>query len=226
MFSPYTDRRLMRMYSRFTPGVLNQVSWLESFIGTQESTLESHVGDGGNVWARNPPTTGMVRLSGAGTIFHSTAAIPDEGTDYVTSIFPSTPDYLVQATFRKLSAMAGVVDGIGIWGRYEASSGNKYQLWYDNQALQFQLFRHLGAGAIVLGTSNVPLNVGTPVVGGLRAVGTSIKAILDGVEVISVVNAEVTVAGQVGIRMFNRFDSAPSTFNTKLHLGPLSVTLQ
>ena len=171
----------------------------DSFFGTAGTLLSSRaptkiIDDTASTgsWTLITGFTGSTVISSANTARGNTTSAQG---GYVHSNTPTTADYYVQADFIHKSTLTNIETGIQL--RALSSTKTGYLLTWQSTGV-WTLYRGTGAGYTSIGSFNQTPTVGThPIV--LSAVGTAIKAYVDGTQIISVTDSNVTTAGLAGL---------------------------
>ncbi len=128
---------------------------------------------------------------------------------------PSSADYYVEATITIKSSIGST----GVAGRVSTTAQTYYGAYIEQGSGYVVLMKRVnGASPVGLGVSPLTYGIGDHVLT-LDMVGTTIRALIGGVQVISVVDSSITAAGKAGIR-------APviSDTTTGKHLDVFSAT--
>jgi len=159
--------------------------------------LQSHTGETAATWTKYGfsdtdavlTAAGRLRKGGTGT----------SGALYYASATPASADYTVEADIYVASNLAS--DGVGILGRVDTSSsfGTYYLAKYDQNGQLWSLFSVVNNGWSWLGGGNQTFTVGTTHRVALDMKGTTIRLLVDGVEITSVTNSAITATGKGGI---------------------------
>lgn len=203
-------------------GVSNAVSFevessafiLDSLTGASGTLMTAHVGEIGAIWTLQAGVN-QGRLSGVGSLYNSGTG----ETSYRASGVPPSVDYEIEAEFRMLSAMIGANDGMDLHIR---AGERLFALFFSNAAQQWQLYRNLGGGPVLMRSSaaNLVTTVFWPTMT-LRGVGREITVLNNGVvdPLLSFTDDGDSLPGFGQVRLFNQL--VPSTNNSKLHFGPI-----
>lgn len=180
-----------------------------------DTTLASHTGETGATWTQHGGS------ANAATVIASTDTVVNAATGsalYYASAAPGSPDYYVAAQLRAVTAEA---DGIaGVVARCDTSATTFYSLVYYVVGGGLQVYRTVAGVATQLGSTYAF----TPTVGAnyyirLEVQGTAVRAYLDGVEIISTTDTQITAAGRAGVL----FNAAAGTATTGLHLDNIEA---
>jgi curved DNA-binding protein CbpA len=164
---------------------------LDNFTNANNTSLSSHIGDSNYGWVAQFG----VAITTQALIFNNRLYSTSANNIYRHNYVISTPDYQVSAQFKALTGSSGG----GINGRCQADANTYYTLRYLGGS--WAILRVLAGNAVNLGNFAVTYADGADVNAILWMQGSTIKAIIDGVEVISVTDANITTAGSMGIRM-------------------------
>jgi hypothetical protein len=169
---------------------------LDNFTGSSGS-LTGHTSDSGSAW-QAVVGAGAPSIDGSGHA-HANASIQLA----FATVDPATNDYTATVTGVSIDNGYGLV---GVFGRYSESiwGSTWYRAvldWTGALTLVKQVSSSGGAPVTGLGSASVAApssNIGTPYVIDLVMAGTSIKVKVNGTELISVTDSEVTT-GKVGL---------------------------
>ena len=90
----------------------------------------------------------------------------------------------------------------GVLGRVDAPNGNGYYVRYEQDNQRWVLYRVVNTNLTMLGQSGIQaLTAGTTYRLALDLTGTSIRALVDGVQVISATDGAITAVGRAGIAL-------------------------
>lgn len=159
--------------------------------------LNSHVAESGHTWAAYASGTsgsGLLRL-GTNRLYVTTANPASSLSSYV----PPSADYDLVGVIRKDTTTNNLE--ACLLARADASALSAYQGSYSNGTGNFNI-RRFDAGTLTTLTSVAAgsFPIGTEKKMTLRLRGTSIKLLVDDVEVLSVTDSTYTAAGRIGIR--------------------------
>ena len=195
---------------------------LDTFAGTAGTSLQSRTGEIGTTWTKNFASTvdavlttgGRLRKDGADSV----------GSLYSSSGVPATPDYRVEADIYVASVVPA--DAIGVTGRMiEGGVLTYYLARYDQASGTWELHRVDNGFDVVVGLSAQELIAGTTYRLALDMSGTSIRVLVDGVQLISVTDANITLAGRGGVSLgFPASGATTITDAIGMHLDNFQVT--
>ena len=177
----------------------------DSMTGTAGATLQSRNGETAATWTKYAISDSDAVLTPTGRIRKTGTSL---GAVYFASAVPASADYTVEADVYVASNLAN--DVAGILGRVDATNANGYYVRYEQDNQRWVLYRVANSNLIALGQSGVQaLTVGTTYRLALDMTGTSIRALVNGVPVVSVTDGAMTAAGRAGIAL--GFDDSAST---------------
>lgn len=172
----------------------------DTFTGTDGTSLSSRAGETGATWTNQNAGAEAVlntnRVAG-----NSTSAT----TVYYASGVPVNADYDVQADLIRVGSSGGAgTAGVGVTGRHDTAAATFYHARWEQSTAQWALYASVaGTFSPVLGVSATnPLTAGLTRTVKLEMRGPAIKVFVDGTQVISVTNSDVTAAGRAGLRWF------------------------
>ncbi len=127
---------------------------------------------------------------------------------------PASADYAVQATITIKSSIGST----GVAGRISTTAQTYYTAYIEQSTGKVVLAKRINGAITTLGVSTSTYGIGTHVLA-LDMVGTTIRALVGGVQVVSVTDSSITAAGKAGIR-------APviSNLDTGKHLDDFIAT--
>jgi len=108
---------------------------------------------------------------------------------------PASADYAVQATITIKSS----VGSTGVAGRISTTAQTYYSAYIEQSTGKVVLAKRVNGAVTSLGVSAGSYGIGDHVLT-LDMVGTTIRALVGGVQVVSVVDSSITAAGKAGIR--------------------------
>ncbi len=146
-------------------------------------------------------------------IFANKALCRTAGLCYYSGT-PASADYSVEATITIKSSIGST----GVAGRISTTARTYYTAYIEQTTGKVVLAKRVAGAVTSLGVSAGSYGIGDHVLT-LDMVGTTIRALVGGVQVVSVVDASITAAGKAGIR-------APviSDTSTGKHLDNFSAT--
>lgn len=153
--------------------------------------LHTRSGELGATWTRHPTTP-----SSRWYIFANRVHCGVAGNMYASGV-PASADYDVTCTYRIYTTVTNL--NLGICVRMDTSADTYYGLYY--QAGELVMFKRVAGVTTSLGTWISTLTGGgTDYTFKLEAIGTAIKAYVNGVERVSVTDSAITAAGRAGLR--------------------------
>ena len=195
----------------------------DSMAGTTGATLQSRNGETGATWAKHTSSdadavitaAGRIRKTGTGTW----------GALYNASAQPATADYTVEADIHVRSNLAN--DAAGVVGRMDPSiaNGTYYLVRYEQASQKWVLYKRLNGSWDWLGESGAQaLTVGATYRLALDLTGTSIRALVDGVQVVSVTDAAISGPGRGGALLGFGVAATTVTDSTGLHVDNFRIS--
>lgn len=177
------------------PGLFAQDDFFGSAAGTELSAHNAQ-------WVKHPGyTLDFVVNADERVVMLATGTTP---TAYYLTETPSSPDYVVSADLVVTGAIAANVSPeLGVLGRASTAAITFYHGRYNSGSGQWQLFKFVNNTATSLGAVNATLSETTYRLQ-LEMIGTQIRLLVDGVQVISVTDSSITTAGHAGIRCIPR----------------------
>ena len=196
----------------------------DSMTGTTGATLQSRNGETGASWTKHAVSTTDAVITNAGRIRKS--GTNTMGALYYTSAVPASADYTVEADVRVASTVTN--DMAGVVGRLDTANtnGTYYYLRYEQTNLVWVLYKVVSGTWTWLGQSGTQtLSTGTTYRVALDMTGTSIRALVDGTQVVSVTDSSITAAGRGGIAL-GFHGSAPTTVtdSTGYHMDNFRIS--
>jgi hypothetical protein len=170
----------------------------DSFTGTTGTTLASHTGETGATWAAYSASGTTALLTDANRLRrngNATAAYYSSGT-------PPSADYSVQADIVVKSLLTS--DTAGVIGRATAATGTStyYFAQYSVASAGWQLEKSVSGTVTQLGSTYAQtLTAGSTYTLTLELLGSSIRLLVNGTDVIRVTDTSITTAGRAGIRV-------------------------
>lgn len=177
------------------PGLFAQDDFFGSAAGTELSAHNAQ-------WVKHPGyTLDFVVNADERVVMLATGTT---ATAYYLTEAPSSPDYVVSADLVVTGAVApSISPEVGVIGRASATAVTFYHGRYNSGSGQWQLFKFVNSTATQLGAVNATLTETTYRLQ-LEMIGTQIRLLVDGVQVISVTDSSITTAGRAGIRCIPR----------------------
>ena len=186
-----------------TPGLVNYyrlgeaTTSADSMTGTAGATLQSRNGETAAAWTKYAVSDSDAVLTPAGRVRKTGTSM---GAVYFASAVPSSANYTVEADVYVASNLAN--DVAGVLGRVDAPNGNGYYVRYEQDNQRWVLYRVVNTNLTMLGQSGIQaLTAGTTYRLALDLTGTSIRALVDGVQVISATDGAITAVGRAGIAL-------------------------
>jgi hypothetical protein len=193
----------------------------DSMTGTSGATLQSRTGETAASWTKHPASTADAVLTPAGRLRKN-------GTSTVTALYytsatPASADYTVEADIYVASSLAG--DSIGIVGRLDTNNtlGTYYLARYEQSGQQWSLFSVVNNGWSYLGGGSQSLTAGSTYRVALDMKGTTIRMLVDGVQIASVTDSSISAAGRAGI-LLGAAGSTTVTDSAGYHLDNFRVS--
>jgi hypothetical protein len=200
----------------------------DTFTGAAGTALASRAGETGATWTRSS-FSGAGNdsvLTPAGRLRRKTAVTAMAGALHYAAGLPPSADYTVEADVYVASNLAG--DLVGVSGRTDPSGTlpSLYAAGYDQATQRWSVSRVTPAGLATLASSAAqPLTPGVTYRLALDMRGTSIRVLVDGAVVLSVVDSTITAPGLAGVLTgFGTAGSAAPTDSTGMHLDNVRVT--
>ena len=172
----------------------------DSFTGTAGVTIQSRAGEIGATWTKiaSPWTDGVLTAEGRVTKLVTNTG----GSTYYSSGVPTSADYTVEADIYVASSVIG--DAIGLIGRVDTSDaqGTFYLVRYSERNQVFEMFSIVAGQWTWIASSAVyPLTVGSTYRVALNMTGSTIRVLVDGVQVATKVDTTITAAGRGGFAL-------------------------
>jgi len=131
---------------------------------------------------------------GAWYIYANRALCRTAGMAYYSGT-PASADYAVQATIN----IKSTIGSTGVAGRISTTARTYYTAYIEQTTGKVVLAKRVAGTITSLGTSANSYTIGDHTLA-LDMVGTTIRALVGGVQVVSVVDSSITSAGKAGIR--------------------------
>lgn len=167
------------------PQILN-----ETFDGVAGTLLQDYNPN----WVMVTGVTGTVTISSTGTRARMTSGT--NTTYYRADVIPPTADYAVTGELYVSTTAAG---NAGICGRMLSTTATMYQVRIIT-GTGYQLYKLVGGSSTLLGTSPKTFVAGTTYTLRMELLGSNIRILADGVEILNVTDTAITGAGYIGIR--------------------------
>lgn len=194
----------------FCPWAQAGVFLNDTFTDADTTTLFLHKGEVSATWVRplSANTTTIKNNRVRSTI--------SSGGPWLSGATPASADYSVSAVIRPLTLTSA---SVGVVGRCEHACGHFYTATANFGAQNFwTLYKYTGSYT-QLATSAETLTANVDRTITLDMVGTTIRVLVDGSQVISVTDSSVTATGAPGV-----FFSGSTTDTTGLHIDSVSAT--
>ncbi len=185
--------------------------------------LHNHTSNTGATWTKHAALIRNAEFTPEGRIRKS----GDDGALYYTSTVPGSADYVVEGDVHVKSAIAN--DTGGIIGRMDHTNGNGtfYQLRYNvgnGSNGNFSLWRQVDGTSATIASYADNLAAGTTRQMKLEFIGTTIKAYIDGVERLSVTDANIAGPGRGGFRIGGPSQAPVATDSAGLHFDNFRIS--
>ena len=172
----------------------------DSFTGTAGVTIQSRAGEIGATWTKpvSSWTDGGLTAGGRVTKLGTNTG----GATYYSSGVPTSADYTVEADIYVASSVPG--DGIGLIGRVDTSNaqGTFDYVRYRKDTQVFEMFSIVnGQWSYIASSAVYPLTVGSTYRVALNMTGSTIRVLVDGVQVATGVSTAITAAGRGGFAL-------------------------
>ena len=196
----------------------------DSFAGTANATIQSRAGEIGATWTKHAisgatdgwlTNSGRARKNGTGTL----------GATYYSSAIPASADYTVEADVFVASSLA--FDAIGLIGRVDtaSASGTFYTVRYDRDSQLFVMYSRVNGSWDWIGQSaTYPLTVGATYRVALDMTGSTIRVLVDGVQVATAVSTTITAPGRGGFALGHGNAVTTVTNTAGMHLDNFRIT--
>ena len=168
----------------------------DSFTDTAGTLLENHAGETGAVWTKNPAfSTGSAAITSTGRLRGNSSGF----ALYYPSAVPASADYDVEADL----FIASASDTTGILGRQSTSAATYYLFDYEFSASQWKLYTVVNGATLNTTTFAQTLTVGQTYHVRLCLRGTSVTCFVNGSQIISLTDSNITSAGRPGVLLGN-----------------------
>ena len=187
----------------------------DTFSDTAGAPLSGHTGDTGGTWLRhNSSGSTEVVFTGAGRVRKSGST---SFVLYRSEPASSSPNYTVSADVFVRSTVAA--DAVGLVGRLNTGSatsttGTYYTARYEQADKRWALWSVVDGGQTLLGTSPATLADGSTTRFSLDLVGSTIRVLVGGAQVIAVTDTSITETGRAGLAVGTPGGSAYATSDT------------
>lgn len=180
---------------------------------TGSPLLDAHTGETGATWTKHA-NSGAGTLTVPSTIDRLRVSASGGTILYYASGTPAGADYYVEAQFFIASAAATM----GICIRVDPAANTYYYVQRQSSPAAWVLGKVVAGAGDPLTSNPAAVTVGQTYTVRLTAQGSAIKAYVDGAEILSVSDADITAAGRPGVRAVN---SATNT--TGYHLDSIAA---
>ncbi|GAA4731986.1 hypothetical protein GCM10023350_14200 [Nocardioides endophyticus] len=170
----------------------------DSMAGTAGATLQSRNGEVGATWTKHASSNADAVLTDAGRLRKNGTSTGQ--SLYSASAQPATPNYTVEADVYVRSNLAG--DMAGVVGRMDPSNANGtyYLVRYEQSGQKWVLYKRVNGSFDWLGESATQaLTSLTTYRLALDMSGTTIRVLVDGVQLISATDSAISAAGRGGV---------------------------
>lgn len=181
-------------------GTLDLVSGLfaqDSFTDVSGTVLLNHTPEIGGPWVRSTASqAGNGQITDAGRVRKATT---NQELYYLTGT-PPTPDYYVKSDLI-VRSVPTTASAFGVQARMNAAGTNYYQfrlVWTTAAGFQWVLLKVTGGGSTTLVTVNATITIDQVYTMRLVVNGSTISALLNGVQVMSTSDSTITAAGFSG----------------------------
>jgi hypothetical protein len=166
---------------------------LDGFTGTNWQDLHRRSGEVGATWTRHPAVNaGQSRWY----IFNNRVHCGVWGAMYASGV-PASADYHIECDYVLYSNIPSL--NLGIAGRMSTTADTYYAVYYQDGELV--LIKRVAGVTTALGWWVTSLTYGGTVYRlALDMAGTTIRALVNDVERISVTDSDITAAGRAGLR--------------------------
>jgi lysophospholipase L1-like esterase len=195
--------------------VVASVFLLDNFVGTNGTNITAHSPDTGGSWAVqsgfSPATPSKIQTNRLYTTTSSGV--------YANGATPPSADYYVEAVLFKVSTVAA--DNVGVAARMQSGATTLYFARWSETAAGWQLFKTVAGASTQLGsTSSGTFAVSASHTLRLTCSGSTISASLDGSQIISVTDTDISTAGFAGVRAATTQSSA-----TGIHIESITASI-
>ncbi|MDX6373820.1 MAG: hypothetical protein QOD98_2808, partial [Nocardioidaceae bacterium] len=195
----------------------------DSMTGAAGASLQSHSGETAASWTKHPASDSDAVITPGGRLRKTGTST---GAVYYSSAVPASADYTVEADVYVASNLAN--DVAGVVGRVDVSNANGtgYYARYEQTIQAWVLYRVVNGTGTVLGQSGTQvLTLGTTYRLALAMTGTTIRALVDGVQVASATDSAITAAGRAGLALgFPGSGTTTETDTTGMQLDNFRVS--
>jgi hypothetical protein len=192
----------------------------DSYEDSPGTLLQSHTGATGATWTPH-------FASGGNAQFSSTGSEVESGTQavYMASGLPPGADYRVAAHMYFHTTSSGGVTYSFVTGRMDEASLTMYMFGFVYSGVnRWELKKFVNGTETLLASSTegLPSPGDSPLVD-LQMEGSTIKGVVDGIDIVSVTDTDITATGRAGLRMLtgSSQSASPADFEaTTLDLAP------
>jgi hypothetical protein len=194
----------------------------DSMTGTAGATLQTRNGETAASWTKHPTSSGDAVLTPSGRVRKNGTNL---GALYYASGVPASADYTVEADIYVASTVTN--DMAGVVGRLDPTNvnGTYYLVRYEQTNLAWVLYKVVNGTWTWLGQSATQNLTATSTYRlALDVTGTTIRALVDGTQVVSVTDASISAAGRAGIALgFHGSATTTITDSTGFHMDNFRV---
>jgi len=171
----------------------------DSFTDPAGTTLQTHTGESGGTWIKQAAGDADSVVTGAGRLRKAgSTAFSLHRSDPASS----SPNYTVSADVYVRTTVAG--DAVGVVGRLNTGSatfktGTYYTARYEQADARWALWSVVDGTRTLLGTSAATLAEGSTTRLSLDLVGSTIRVLVGGAQVIAVTDTSITETGRAGV---------------------------
>ncbi|MFC1531347.1 fibronectin type III domain-containing protein, partial [Gemmatimonadota bacterium] len=192
----------------------------DSYEDSPGTLLQSHTGATGATWTPH-------FASGGNAQFSSTGSEVESGTQavYMASGLPPGADYRVAAHMYFHTTSSGGVTYSFVTGRMDETSLTMYMFGFVYSGVnRWELKKFVNGTETLLASSTegLPSPGDSPLVD-LQMEGSTIKGVVDGIDIVSATDTDITATGRAGLRMLtgSSQSASPADFEaTTLDLAP------
>lgn len=167
----------------------------DTFTGTNWDDIDERQGELGAVWTKHVSTPDA-RFYLFDNKVHCGQITSGAGALFYTNAVPSSANYTVSCSY----TMKTNIGHVGIAGRIQTGSLDYYFTYYDPSNV-LVLARRSPSGITILANSNAgTISVGATVTLALDMNGTTIRALVNDVQIYSVTDSGISLAGRGGVR--------------------------
>ncbi|HSZ56643.1 MAG TPA: SGNH/GDSL hydrolase family protein [Tepidisphaeraceae bacterium] len=171
----------------------------DSFTDTAGTLLETHTGETGAAWTRNPAfSSGSAAITAAGRLRGNSSGF----ALYYSSGVPASADYDVEADL----FIASASDTTGLLGRQSTSAATYYLFDYEFATGQWRLYTVVNGATLNTAVFAQTLIVGQTYHVRLSMRGSAIACFVNGTQIISLADSNITAAGRAGV-LFGNLDT-------------------